>query len=60
MDRYRLLRGGPLVIQNVLNGERPGRPRGEGGTLFTDGISEMLKLCWKHRPDERINAKAVL
>ena len=26
--------GGPLVIQKVLNGERPGRLRGEGGTLI--------------------------
>ena len=26
--------GAPLVIQKVLNGERPGRPRGEGGALI--------------------------
>ena len=50
----------PLVIQKVLNGERPGRPRGEGGARFTDGIWEMLELCWKHRPGERTGAKTVL
>ena len=50
----------PLVIQKVLNGDRPDRPRGEGGELFTNGIWEMLELCWKHRPDERTGAKTVL
>ena len=50
----------PIVIQKVLNCERPGRPRGEGGALFTDDIWEMLELCWKHRPDQRASTKAVL
>ena len=50
----------PLVIQKVLRGERPGRPQGEGGVLFTDDIWRMLELCWKHKPDERASAKAVL
>ena len=50
----------PLVIRKVLQGERPGRPKGEGGKRFADGIWEVLERCWKHQPKERINAKAVL
>ena len=50
----------PLVIQKVLRGERPARPRGEGGALFTDGIWRTLELCWKHIPGERTSARAVL
>jgi hypothetical protein len=30
------------------------------GKLFTDSIWEILKLCWKHQPHDRISAKAVL
>ena len=48
------------IIQKVLKGERPGRPRGEGGALFTDDIWKTLELCWKHKPSKRANAKAVL
>ena len=50
----------PLVIQKVLQGERPGRPRGERGALFTKGIWRTLELCWKHAPSERTSARAVL
>ena len=53
-------RQAPLVIQKVLKGERPKRPEGEEGALFTDGIWRMLGLCWKHEPGERTNAEAVL
>ena len=52
--------GNHLVIKKVLDGERPERPEGEGGALFTDTIWEILKLCWKHKPGERTNAEAVL
>ena len=48
------------VIRKVLEGERPGRPQGEEGKPFTDDIWGTLKLCWKHRPRDRINAGAVL
>ena len=51
---------GPVVIQQVLDGKRPGRPRGDEGKLFTDGIWKVLELCWKHRPSDRISAKTVL
>ena len=49
----------PLVIKKVLEGERPERPGGKGGALFTDDLWRVLGLCWKHKPDERTNAKAV-
>lgn len=51
---------GPIVIRKVLYGKRPGRPQGDEGKLFTDGIWRILKLCWKHRPGDRISAKTVL
>jgi len=50
----------PAVIRKVLDGEHPGRPQGERGSLFTDGIWEVLQLCWKHQPYDRISARAVL
>ena len=50
----------PLVIQKVLEGVRPGRPKGKEGMPFTDGIWEMLEHCWKHQPNERIKAEAIL
>ena len=50
----------PPVIWKVLEGQRPERPRGKGGALFTDDLWEVLGLCWKHKPDERTNAKVVL
>ena len=49
-----------LVVQKVPQGERPKRPEGEGGALFTDSIWRMLELCWKHQPHERISAEDVL
>jgi len=48
------------VVEKVLNEERPNRPQGEQGARFTDSIWEMLELCWKHQPGDRIGAKAVL
>ena len=50
----------PLVIQKVLEGGRPERPKGNVGALFTDDIWGILGDCWKHQPGERINAKAIL
>ena len=51
---------GVVVILKIMGGERPGRPEGEGGALFTDDIWRMLELCWKPQPGERISAKDVL
>jgi hypothetical protein len=49
---------GFVVIRKVLAGERPKRPQGD--ELFTDGVWEVLKLCWKPHPRDRINAEGVL
>ena len=50
----------PVVVSKVLMGERPGRPHGEDGILFTDRIWRVLKYCWKHQPHDRISAKMIL
>ena len=52
--------GAAVVIRKVLAGERPERPQGEKGRLFTDTIWGVLECCWKHQPHERISAKAIL
>ncbi|KAF9644321.1 kinase-like protein [Thelephora ganbajun] len=50
----------PTIIWKVLKGERPERPQGEEGRLFTDVIWGVLELCWKPLPRDRISAKTVL
>ena len=50
----------PAVMRKVLDGERPGRPQGREGSLFTDSIWEVVELCWKPQPCDRISARAVL
>ena len=49
-----------VVIRKVIEGEHPERPDGSKGAWFTDGIWEMLELCWKHLPSERISAETIL
>ena len=51
---------GAAVVRKVLNGERPGRPQGDEGKLFTDVIWRTVQLCWEPIPNDRTNAKAVL
>ena len=51
---------GPVVIRKVLGGERPERPRGSGGMLFTDSIWRVMECCWEPQPGDRMSAKAVL
>ena len=48
------------VMYHVVDGRYPGRPQGNVGKLFTDDIWEILELCWKHQPGDRISAKDVL
>ena len=48
------------VASKVLMGKRPERPQGAEGALFTDNIWQMLELCWKPQPRDRINAQGVL
>jgi hypothetical protein len=52
--------GDPVVMRKVLDGERPGRPGGNEGKLFTDRIWRILNLCWKSRPRDRMSAENVL
>jgi len=52
--------GNLVIILKVLGGERPRRPQGDEGRLFTDDIWGILKHCWKPQPHDRISAKAVL
>jgi len=49
-----------VIIPKVLGGERPARPQGEEGKLFTDAIWGVLEHCWKPQPSDRKSAKAVL
>jgi len=48
------------ITCRVLDGDRPTRPEGEQKAQFTDGIWEMLELCWKPQPGDRPNAEAIL
>jgi serine/threonine protein kinase len=50
----------PVVIWKVLNGERPKRPQGSDGELFTDSVWRVVEHCWKPQPHDRISADAVL
>lgn len=48
------------VVRMVLNGERPSRPQGGEGKLFSDEIWQVLELCWEQRPEDRLSAKGIL
>jgi len=48
------------VVCVILGGERPGRPKGAQGELFTDSIWRLLDLCWKPQPSDRVSAKTIL
>ncbi|KAF9642516.1 hypothetical protein BDM02DRAFT_3124488 [Thelephora ganbajun] len=50
----------PIVVRRVMEGLRPERPQGEEGELFTDGIWELVELCWKHQPGDRASAEDVV
>jgi len=50
----------PEVIIMVLGGERPERPRGDTGKLFTDEIWEVLELCWRQQPSDRPPVKHII
>ena len=49
-----------IIPLKILRGDRPERPQGEAGKLFTDPIWDTVKHCWKAEPSERITAKNVL
>ena len=49
-----------VAMQKIIEGLRPERPEGEIGMLFTDGIWDLVQLCWAHQPAGRISASDVL
>jgi len=49
-----------VAIRKVLEGERPVRPQGDGGKLFTAAIWRLLELCWKPQPGDRPSVEDVL
>ena len=49
-----------IVIRKVTNGERPERPQGVEGALFTDHLWDTLRLCWAHQPEGRPTIETVL
>ena len=49
-----------VVVQKILDGERPERPQGEEGARFTPGLWWMLELCWKAQPADRPSLHTVL
>ena len=49
-----------VVVQKVIGGEHPERPRGTAGVLFTDDLWELLGLCWTKEPKSRPRIEAVL
>ena len=51
---------GPAVIWAIMKGERPKKPRGEGGTWFTDGIWSVMERCWVPNPGDRPSVEDVL
>jgi len=48
------------ISWKILDGQRPQRPQGEQGKMFTDAIWRLLELCWGPQPSNRPSAKDVL
>ena len=51
---------GYAIIGGIIKGERPRRPQGEEGMLFTDDIWSILEHCWKASPGDRPSVEHVL
>ena len=49
-----------VIVLQVLYGQRPKRPQGEAEKWITNDIWDMVELCWKAEPSERITAKDIL
>ena len=48
------------VCMKVLADERPKRPEGEAGKLFTDDVWGIVERCWGRNPGNRASAREVL
>jgi len=49
-----------IVTSKIIEGERPGRPRGGEAVWFTDDLWGMLERCWSPQPERRPAVDAVL
>ena len=49
-----------VVMRMVLEGKRPERPTAQEGARFTDGLWQMLTLCWKSQRQNRPSIEAIL
>ncbi|KAF9780774.1 kinase-like domain-containing protein [Thelephora terrestris] len=49
-----------VVVRKVIEGERPPRPQGTEGVLFTVDIWITLQQCWESNPSDRPDVKDVL
>jgi len=49
-----------IVTSKIVEGERPGRPRGGGGVWFADDLWGMLERCWSPQPERRPAVDSVL
>ena len=52
--------GTPGALLRVLEGKRPKRPQGAKGLWFNDDIWNVLELCWRPTPGDRLKAADVL
>ena len=51
---------GFVIIGKIIQGKRPGRPRGQKGRRFTDDVWCTLEHCWKPNPCDRPSIEDVL
>ena len=49
-----------IVSSKIIEGERPGRPAGTEGALFTDDLWRILEKCWSAQPQIRPTTELVL
>ena len=48
-----------MVMQKVLEGERPSRPHGAERVWFTDDLWNTLQMCWSPQPKNRPTIEVV-
>jgi len=51
---------GMTVMRKIVEGERPGRPKGQEAVWFTVDLWEMLEQCWSLEPERRPTIDDVL
>ncbi|KAJ3488329.1 hypothetical protein NLI96_g2931 [Meripilus lineatus] len=48
------------VSEKVVEGQRPDRPYGPGGTLMADGMWSLVESCWSQQASERPSMAGVI